>query len=588
MSDFIFLSRLDQLGNDLDQTSRNTSDIIAYNSFNLIKSKITNLTCSPFFQDKNQGIYIKKDQCNKILSELDNSQEFLHIDNKQEVDKFIESIKFTGPEGDTIMFTNANSWYIETLVNNLIYSYNTFNKIPNRKIGVFCSDVEGLEKSKKLGFDSCMIYCEKMNIKNSLKDIARDDYRRLSFVKTLIIDYILSKNYTVLYIDPDMSFNVSSYPNTDFINEILNRKHTINYSFNLDDSIQKINNYDIKIDNVMAGNIFYNISCNKYPITTMYLNSNLMLVSPSFYNKMMFKIQISEFEKIVIDPSGSDETYINRVGKNEDYFSFWAERYFPNGVNSEKYKNVAYMFHANCVTGMQNKVELLQKCGGWFLPFIPVLFSLKYWGQNIKALHQLIIQASEIDGSDNLTFCSIGMSYKFLQIQNDDYKDTQIGNHDNLVLCAVDENTDYRRRGNQNKNRKNILQTLRKNNIINQSLMNASEYFKVLPKYKFVISPEGNGIDCHRHYEALLAGCIPIVEYNRAIIDKYGDVPILYTYDYSEITPGYLETKYKEMINNVYDFSKLFLWYYNKQQQDEIKYKGNFWCNKMCNKIWYN
>lgn len=37
-------------------------------------------------------------------------------------------------------------------------------------------------------------------------------------------------------------------------------------------------------------------------------------------------------------------------------------------------------------------------------------------------------------------------------------------------------------------------------------------YFNSLSTYKFVISPEG--IDCHRHYEALLARCVPIIEHN--------------------------------------------------------------------------
>ena len=28
---------------------------------------------------------------------------------------------------------------------------------------------------------------------------------------------------------------------------------------------------------------------------------------------------------------------------NEDYFSFWEEKYFPNGTNATKYKDIAYM-----------------------------------------------------------------------------------------------------------------------------------------------------------------------------------------------------------------------------------------------------
>jgi hypothetical protein len=92
-----------------------------------------------------------------------------------------------------------------------------------------------------------------------------------------------------------------------------------------------------------------------------------------------------------------------------------------------------------------------------------------------------------------------------------------------------------------------------------------------------VISPEGNGIDCHRHYEALLAGCIPIVEHNPLTEEKYRGCPVLYTHDYSEITPEYLDTKYEEMKNNVYDFSVLYLSYYPAELQSEIKRCGNYW-----------
>jgi len=40
-------------------------------------------------------------------------------------------------------------------------------------------------------------------------------------------------------------------------------------------------------------------------------------------------------------------------------------------------------------------------------------------------------------------------------------------------------------------------------------------------KYAFVISPHGNGLDCHRTWEALCLGCIPIVKTS----------PIDYLYD---------------------------------------------------------
>ena len=150
-------------------------------------------------------------------------------------------------------------------------------------------------------------------------------------------------------------------------------------------------------------------------------------------------------------------------------------------------------------------------------------------------------------------------------LQNQQNK-IQIGEHKELVLCAISKTTDIRRRGNQEINRKKILQNLKKNNILNK-MVDSDKYFEKLSNYKFIISPEGNGIDCHRHYEALMSGCIPIIEYNKDMERKYKDMPVLYTKDYSEITEEYLISKYKEFQNKKYNFEKLFLSYYMQSLQ---------------------
>jgi hypothetical protein len=507
---------------------------------------------------------------------------FLDIDNKDEIDAFIEKIKFNSPLGEVVMFTNANSWYIETLVLNLIHSYNKFNNIFSRKIGVFCSDEEGYNKSLKLGFSCCMIKCDKMRIKDNENNVTQDEYKRLSFTKTLIIGYLTTKNYVSLYIDPDMSFNYQKYPNLDFIEEILNRKHSINYNFE-NNILTKINNFDISVDSIFAGSIFLNSGDKN---TSIYLNTNLMLILPTIFNKILFRISINCFEDICHKDHNfsSDETYICRFGLDSKRFSFWSEHYYPNGLNSEKYKNTAYLFHANCVSGLDNKINLLKKCGGWYLDFIPVIQSLEKWQQTVKDEKELIVQASEFD--EIITFCSIGMSFEYLNIKNVHYLDRQIGKHENLVLCAINYFNDINRRRLETINRINILGTLSQNDIFNEKLT-PDEYFRKLPSYKFIISPEGNGIDCHRHYEALLAGCIPIIEDSQVVRDKYGDCPILYTTDYSEITHEYLEKKYEEMKTKLYDFSRLYMSYFSKQEQHNIKRRGNYHCNRLVGRAWY-
>ena len=215
-------------------------------------------------------------------------------------------------------------------------------------------------------------------------------------------------------------------------------------------------------------------------------------------------------------------------------------------------------------------------------------YSLLEWQNTIKNPDTLIVQASSVCGGDLWMPFPIGMQWQYVKLFNSsNVKKWQVGSHNNLVLCAISAMTDSRRRP-MGINRRVIIDTLQRNGIQNIQLQ-GEQYFSNLPSYKFVISPEGNGIDCHRHYEALLAGCIPIMEYNDLIQEKYKGLPIVYTTDYSEITPQYLEQKYSEMANARYDFSRLFLSYYSIEQQEEIKKCGTYWINKLCGQDteWY-
>jgi hypothetical protein len=212
-------------------------------------------------------------------------------------------------------------------------------------------------------------------------------------------------------------------------------------------------------------------------------------------------------------------------------------------------------------------------------------FTLFEWQQIYKNPNDLIVQASSIYKDDSWQEHPIGMGYLYLESFNLG-KQLQIGSHTKTVHCGISNATDSYRRKHHNINRQKILSNLETNNITNTYLC-GHEYFTSLPNYKFVISPEGNGIDCHRHYEALIAGCIPIMERNQLILEKYKDLPILYTNNYSEITSEYLETIYEQMLNKTYDFSRLFLHNYSPNQFLLIKQQSDFWCNLLVNKTFY-
>ena len=212
---------------------------------------------------------------------------------------------------------------------------------------------------------------------------------------------------------------------------------------------------------------------------------------------------------------------------------------------------------------------------------------LTTWQQTEKSRSELLYNCSEFDRqNDEWVPFSIGMGWTIINYGGN-LKQTQIGAHEHLVFCAINQNTDQRRRGSTPICRQSIVKALSAHGIQNVYIP-SSTYFTTLPSYKFVISPEGNGIDCHRHYEALMAGCIPVIEEHEGIREKYKGCPVLWTKDYSEITPAYLETVYADMKDKVYDFSRLLLSSYSAEEQAQIKANGNYWSHRLCGRHWYN
>ena len=80
-------------------------------------------------------------------------------------------------------------------------------------------------------------------------------------------------------------------------------------------------------------------------------------------------------------------------------------------------------------------------------------------------------------------------------------------------------------------------------------------------EYAFVISPHGNGLDCHRTWEALCLGCIPIVK-TSTIDTLYEDLPVLVLKDWSMLTQEILEQTINEFKNKKFNYNKLTLQYW--------------------------
>jgi len=85
-------------------------------------------------------------------------------------------------------------------------------------------------------------------------------------------------------------------------------------------------------------------------------------------------------------------------------------------------------------------------------------------------------------------------------------------------------------------------------------------------KYTFVASPHGNGLDCHRTWEAFCLGCIVIVK-TSPLDELYNGLPILIVREWSDITEKVLLETVVKCKTMQFNYEKLTLKYW----KDKIK-----------------
>lgn len=75
----------------------------------------------------------------------------------------------------------------------------------------------------------------------------------------------------------------------------------------------------------------------------------------------------------------------------------------------------------------------------------------------------------------------------------------------------------------------------------------ASEFYNDILQHKYVLSPDGAGPDCHRHWEAMLLGSIPIVLVSKAN-EFLDDMPCLRVNSWDHVNKDLLERMYDELV----------------------------------------
>jgi hypothetical protein len=88
-------------------------------------------------------------------------------------------------------------------------------------------------------------------------------------------------------------------------------------------------------------------------------------------------------------------------------------------------------------------------------------------------------------------------------------------------------------------------------------------YLERVAKSVFVISPRGNGIDCHRIWECLYLGAVPIVQKSSAF-RNFNDLPILFIDNWETITGDFLVKQIPNFYKDGWNLNKLKLSYWRQ------------------------
>lgn len=170
----------------------------------------------------------------------------------------------------------------------------------------------------------------------------------------------------------------------------------------------------------------------------------------------------------------------------------------------------------------------------------------KWYAQNVNYKHEDLIPypiGVENHFGPNKGTC---INIDYLQSINESVYDVS-NKIINLLYCNFNPQT--------NRTRFNVLNTLLTNKIGKHfGTKNYIDYFEDIKQFLFIASPRGNGIDCHRTWETLYIGSLPIVD-RHFMFDSYHSLPFIRIDSWDEVTPEFLRPyilkyKNKQFFNN--------------------------------------
>jgi hypothetical protein len=97
--------------------------------------------------------------------------------------------------------------------------------------------------------------------------------------------------------------------------------------------------------------------------------------------------------------------------------------------------------------------------------------------------------------------------------------------------------------------------------VFNDKFTKRTLNWNIMSKYSFILSPFGNGMDCHRTWEALCLGCIPILM-APGFKKMFENLPVLIVNNWSDVNQELLNKTITEFQTRTFDYEKLSLKYW--------------------------
>jgi Exostosin family. len=253
-------------------------------------------------------------------------------------------------------------------------------------------------------------------------------------------------------------------------------------------------------------------------------------------------------------------TFSPPVKRGDDYYNL------PNTYDPEKVKDDDIIYtDAGYVQDLLMEVSILDKKvilithnGDTNIDFIPPDNVIKWYTTNVNVIHPQI-ESIPIGLENDLWFPEVHKKEKMLLKMNEPkvYRNLMYMNHSIATNPAIRERLYQMFEG------KSWVTSSRGSNRANLF----DEYLDNIFNHKFVLCPEGNGMDTHRTWETLYMGSIPIEKRN--LNNRfYEDLPICFVNDWEEITEEFLINKYR-ILRQQWNLQMLNFEYWKNKIQNE-------------------